>query len=118
MNEVLLRASGSRRCSACAGVERSSLDNASIEKALRLAKRDRRDGESLARGDDTLRGMASGDTARLYHRLSSYSGDPRIDWPTPVDHPLVLQDFVPNDRPTFPEHHKRYRDNLPSVELP
>ena len=62
--------------------------------------------------------MAPGDTARLYHRLSSYSGDPRVEWPTPIDHPLVLQDFAPNDRPTFPAHAKRYPDGLPSVELP
>ena len=62
--------------------------------------------------------MAPGDTARLYHRLSSYSGDPRADWPMPIDHPLVLQDFAPNDRPTFPAHRKRYFDGLPSVELP
>ena len=62
--------------------------------------------------------MAPGDTARLYHRLSSYSGDPRVEWPTPIDHPLVLQDFAPNDRPTFPAHARRYPDGLPSVELP
>ncbi len=62
--------------------------------------------------------MAPGDTARLYHRLSSYWGDPAIEWPTPIDHPLVLQDFAPNDRPTFPAHRKRYPEGLPSVELP
>ena len=62
--------------------------------------------------------MAPGDTARLYHRLSSYSGDPAIEWPTPIDHPLVRQDFAPNDRPTFPAHRKVYPDGLPSVELP
>ena len=62
--------------------------------------------------------MSPGDTARLYHRLSSYSGDPKADWPTPIDHPLVLQDFAPNDGPTFPAHRKRYPDGLPSVELP
>jgi hypothetical protein len=62
--------------------------------------------------------MAPGDTARLYHRLSSYSGDPRSDWPTPIDDPLVLRDFAPNHRPTFPAHRKRYADGLPSVELP
>ena len=62
--------------------------------------------------------MAPGDTARLYHRLSSYSGDPEVEWPTPIDHPLVLRDFAPNDRPTFPAHSKRYPDGLPSVELP
>ncbi len=41
--------------------------------------------------------MAPGDTARLYHRLTSYSYVPPGVWPTPVDHPLVLQDFAPND---------------------
>ena len=62
--------------------------------------------------------MAPGDTARLYHRLSSYAGAPRAEWPTPIDHPLVRQDFAPNHRPTFPAHRKIYPDNLPSVELP
>jgi nitroreductase len=40
------------------------------------------------------------------------------DWPTPVHHPLVLSGFVDNDLPTFPAQHKRYRDDLPAVELP
>jgi len=62
--------------------------------------------------------MAPGDTARLYHRLSSYWYVPGIDWPPPIDHPLVRQDFVPNDRPTFPAHRKTYPDALPSIELP
>lgn len=62
--------------------------------------------------------MAPGDTARLYHRLSSYAGAPGAEWPRPIDHPLVLQAFAPNDRPTFPAPHKVYPDSLPSVELP
>jgi hypothetical protein len=62
--------------------------------------------------------MAPGDTARLYHLLSSYSGDPAAAWPSPIDHPLVRKDFAPNDRPTFPAHHKRYPEDIPSVELP
>jgi SagB-type dehydrogenase family enzyme len=62
--------------------------------------------------------MAPGDTARLYHRLSSYAGAPDDEWPTPIDHPLVRQDFVPNHRPTFPAHRKDYPDSLPAVELP
>ena len=62
--------------------------------------------------------MAPGDTARLYHRLSSYRYVPGSDWPLPIDHPLVRQDFTPNDRPTFPAHRKVYPDSLPSVELP
>jgi SagB-type dehydrogenase family enzyme len=62
--------------------------------------------------------MGPGDAARLYHRLSSYAGAPDVDWPTPIDHPLVRQDFAPNHRPTFPAHHKVYPDGLPTVELP
>jgi hypothetical protein len=62
--------------------------------------------------------MASGDAARLYHRLSSYRHVPGIDWPAPIDHPLVRQDFVPNHRPTFPAPRKAYPHGLPSVELP
>jgi nitroreductase len=62
--------------------------------------------------------MAPGDTARLYHRLSSYSRDPAAEWPTPIEHPLVRQDFAPNDRPTFPAPSKRYPDGLPLVALP
>ena len=60
-----------------------------------------------------LPGVAPGDTARLYDRLSSYRHDPEIDWPLPIDHPLVRQDFAPNDRPTFPADRKVYRDSLP-----
>lgn len=62
--------------------------------------------------------MAPGDPSRLYHRLSSYQHVPGRDWPLPIDHPLVRQDFVPNHRPTFPAHHKVYPDGLPTVELP
>jgi SagB-type dehydrogenase family enzyme len=62
--------------------------------------------------------MASGEIARLYHRLSWYWYVPGLDWPPPNDHPLVRQDFAPNHRPTFPAHHKQYPDDLPSVELP
>ena len=65
--------------------------------------------------------MAAGDAARLYHALSSYDrarNDPARDWPMPVDHPLVLGDFVDNDLPTFPAQHKRYPDGLPAVDLP
>lgn len=61
--------------------------------------------------------MAEGDTARLYHRLSSYG--PEKDFPsTPADHPLVLQDFVANDPETWPAPCKAYPDRLPVVELP
>jgi SagB-type dehydrogenase family enzyme len=60
--------------------------------------------------------MAPGDTARLYHRLTSYS--PGWDWGHTVDDPLVLQDFVPNDLATWPAACKSYPDGLPVVELP
>ena len=65
--------------------------------------------------------MAPGDTARLYHALSSYSRDHWDvvrDWSIPRDHPLVLRDFVDNDRPTFPAHFKTYPADLPTVALP
>ena len=58
--------------------------------------------------------MAGGDTARLYHRLSSYG--PNREWPTaPPEHPLVLQDFVGNDFATWPPQVKAYADELPVV---
>lgn len=61
--------------------------------------------------------MAPGDTARLYHQLTSYAaGD---DFPAPpADHPLVLQDLVANDLATWPWPCKRYPDDLPRVALP
>jgi hypothetical protein len=65
--------------------------------------------------------MAPGDTARLYHALSSYSRDHWDlvrDWSIPRDHPLVRRDFVDNDRPTFPAHCKAYPADLPTVALP
>ncbi len=65
--------------------------------------------------------MAPGDSARLYHRLTSYdltSWDPAENWVTPVDDPRVLQDFVPNDLATFPALCKAYPPGLPTVELP
>lgn len=60
--------------------------------------------------------MAPGDTARTYHRLSSY--DPGREWDVPVDDPRVVQDFAPNDLATFPAHSKTYADSLPTVALP
>jgi hypothetical protein len=60
--------------------------------------------------------MAPGDTARLYHRLTSYG--PEREWTTPVDDPRVLQDFVPNDLERWPAPCKAYPDGLPVVELP
>ena len=45
--------------------------------------------------------MAPGDIARLYHELTNYG--PEKDFPPKAaDHPLVLQDFVANDIPTWP----------------
>jgi hypothetical protein len=61
--------------------------------------------------------MAPGDTARLYHRLTSYG--PEKEFPaTPVDHPLVLQDFVANDIATWPPQVKADSDGLERVDLP
>ena len=60
--------------------------------------------------------MAAGDTARLYHELTSYS--PEREWTVPVDDPRVLQDFVPNDFETWPAPCKAYPPGLPVVELP
>jgi SagB-type dehydrogenase family enzyme len=60
--------------------------------------------------------MAPGDTARLYHRLTSYS--PEREWTVPLDDPRVLQDFVPNDFATWPAPCKAYPPGLAVVELP
>ena len=67
--------------------------------------------------------MAPGDTARLYHRLTSYSYVPEDEWPTRwlppvIDHPLVLQDFVPVDFERLPPASKVYASGLPVIELP
>jgi SagB-type dehydrogenase family enzyme len=63
--------------------------------------------------------MAPGDTARVYHRLSSYSYVPEspLD-PPPIDDPLVLQDFVKSDFARIPPPSKVYPPGLPIVELP
>jgi hypothetical protein len=61
--------------------------------------------------------MAGGDTARLYHRLTSYG--PEKDFPAPPKpHELVLQDFVGNDLATWPPQVKAYAPGLATVELP
>src|SRR3954449_528619 len=60
--------------------------------------------------------MPPGDTARLYHRLTSYS--PEREWTDPLDDPRILQDFEPNDFATWPAACKAYPDGLPRVELP
>jgi hypothetical protein len=61
--------------------------------------------------------MAGGDTARLYHRLTSYAaGD---DFPAkPARHELVLQDFEADDIATWPQQVKAYADGPSVVELP
>jgi SagB-type dehydrogenase family enzyme len=60
--------------------------------------------------------MAPGDTARLYHRLTSYALG--WDWGDTSDDPLVLQDFVPNDFARWPAPCKAYAEGLTVVELP
>jgi SagB-type dehydrogenase family enzyme len=67
--------------------------------------------------------MAPGDTARLYHRLTSYSYAPGPDWtlpggPPPVVDPRVLLDFVPLDLERLPAPCKAYPTGLPVLELP
>jgi hypothetical protein len=61
--------------------------------------------------------MAPGDTARLYHRLTSYESE-GWDWDVKADDPLVLQDFEANDMATWPAAHKTYAGDLPAVALP
>ena len=60
--------------------------------------------------------MAPGDTARLYHRLTSYS--PERDFTDPLDDPRIVHGFVQNDYATVPPFCKTYPDGLPRVELP
>jgi hypothetical protein len=60
--------------------------------------------------------MAPGDTARLYHELTSYAaGSP---WDEPRSDPRLVHDVVQNDLPTFPPPCKSYPVDLPAVELP
>jgi SagB-type dehydrogenase family enzyme len=53
---------------------------------------------------------------RRLHRLTSYVPD--REWDVPVDDPLVLQDFVPNDVDRHPPLVKSYADGLPRTALP
>lgn len=62
--------------------------------------------------------MAGGDTARLYHDLSSYLFDRDYEDPVAPDHPLVLRGFATNHVPTFPAPSKTYVGDLPLAELP
>jgi SagB-type dehydrogenase family enzyme len=67
---------------------------------------------------DEPAGRRPGDTARLYHRLSSYTFWPEGGMPAPIPHDLVLQDFVPEDRSRLPPHWKVYPPSLPRIDLP
>ncbi len=67
--------------------------------------------------------MAAGDTARLYHRLTSCRYGPGLEWPepgqpVPVGDPRMLADFVPVDLARLPAPCKAYPSGLPVVELP
>src|SRR5215472_564940 len=77
----------------------------------------------LSRHNPVMSSMAPGDAARLYHRLSSYTYVPEDQWsnphiPPPIDHPLVLQDFVPYVSERFPPDTKVYPSGLPTIALP
>ena len=61
---------------------------------------------------------APGATARLYHRLSSYAYVPPPYESPAIDHPLVVQDFVPNAFERLPPPCKVYPPGLPTIELP
>ena len=60
--------------------------------------------------------MAPGDTARLYHRLTS--ARPGDEWLRLVDDPRLLQGFEVMHLPTFPAPCKVYPDGVPEVALP
>ncbi len=67
--------------------------------------------------------MASGETARLYHRLSSSSHMPEDVRPDPNMPPpnadeRVVQDFVSCEPERLPPAWKAYRSGLPVTELP
>lgn len=66
-----------------------------------------------------MNALRAGDTARLYHRLSSYDVYvPADEMPPPVAHQLVVQDFTPLDPARLPPAWKQYAPDLPVVELP
>ena len=61
--------------------------------------------------------MAAGDTARLYHRLTSSRYGPGLEWPepgrpVPVGDPRMLADFVPLDMARLPAPCKAYPPGL------
>jgi SagB-type dehydrogenase family enzyme len=72
---------------------------------------------SDARAQSILRAVNDGQTARLYHRLSSF-GPSRGDVQPKADHQLVLQHFVANEIATWPAPCKSYPAELPVVALP
>jgi hypothetical protein len=64
-------------------------------------------------------------TALLYHRLTSLEPGRENDpdafvrgWVTPVDHPLLVDGFVPNVIDDWPAACKTYAEGLPAVVLP
>ena len=60
--------------------------------------------------------MAAGDTARVYHRLTSYESG--REWDVPLDDARLLTDFKPNVLATFPAPCKTYPAGLPALALP
>jgi SagB-type dehydrogenase family enzyme len=62
--------------------------------------------------------MARGDSARLYHRLSSTSFVPDDEHPIPPADPLVVRDFIPLDPERLPPPCKEYPPGLPALTLP
>ncbi|HEX5201454.1 hypothetical protein ACFQS1_35605 [Paractinoplanes rhizophilus] len=53
---------------------------------------------------------------QLLHRLTSY--EPGREWDDVISDPRLVLDLQPNDFDRFPWFYKRYRDDLPRVELP
>jgi hypothetical protein len=51
---------------------------------------------------DEPAGRRPGDTARLYHRLSSYTFWPEGGKPAPIPQDQVLHDIEPEDRSRLP----------------
>jgi SagB-type dehydrogenase family enzyme len=91
---------------------------------LRLSAWSRREAGTIpTRHGPMMSSMASGDAARLYHRLSSVTYLPEDRWPNPylpppIDHPLVLQNFVPYAPERLPPDTKAYPSSLPTIALP
>jgi nitroreductase len=62
------------------------------------------------------RGMADGDMARLFHRLTSY--EPAREWTDAVDDPWIVTSFEPSDMDLQPPLFKAFPAGLPVVPLP